>query len=152
MSKRKVRKDPQRAREARRYSHPVASREYVLETLEAHGRPVSASALSAALGIESARDIVALTKRLRAMERDGQIIRNRRGDYGLLRKMDLIRGRIIAHRDGFGFLVPDEGGEDLFLSPREMRALMHGDRAVVRVTEIDRQGRRQGALVEVLEG
>ena len=151
MSKRKVRKDPQRAREARRYSHPVASREYVLETLEVRGRPVSASALSAALGIESARDIVALTKRLRAMERDGQIIRNRRGDYGLLRKMDLIRGRIIAHRDGFGFLVPDEGGEDLFLSPLEMRALMHGDRAVVRVTEIDRQGRRQGALVEVLE-
>ncbi len=151
MSKGKVRKDPQRAREARRYSHPIASRAYVLQTLEARGRPVSASALSAALGIESARDIVALTKRLRAMERDGQIIRNRRGDYGLLRKMDLIRGRIIAHRDGFGFLVPDEGGEDLFLSPREMRALMHGDRAVVRVTEIDRQGRRQGALVEVLE-
>jgi len=151
MSKRKVRKDPQRAREARRYSHPIASREYVLQTLEACGRPVSASELSAALGIESARDIVALTKRLRAMERDGQIIRNRRGDYGLLRKMDLIRGRIIAHRDGFGFLVPDEGGEDLFLSPREMRALMHGDRAVARVTEIDRQGRRQGALVEVLE-
>ncbi|MEE9265373.1 MAG: ribonuclease R [Gammaproteobacteria bacterium] len=151
MSKRKPPKDPQGAREARRYSHPVASREYVLQTLEARGIPVSASELSEALGVESARDIVALTRRLRAMERDGQIIRNRRGDYGLLRKMDLIRGRIIAHRDGFGFLVPDEEGEDLFLSPREMRALMHGDRAVVRVTEIDRQGRRQGALVEVLE-
>jgi ribonuclease R len=151
MSKRKTPKDPQGAREARRYSHPVASREYVLQTLEARGIPVSASELSEALGVESARDIVALTRRLRAMERDGQIIRNRRGDYGLLRKMDLIRGRIIAHRDGFGFLVPDEEGEDLFLSPREMRALMHGDRAVVRVTEIDRQGRRQGALVEVLE-
>ncbi len=151
MSKRKPPKDPQGAREARRYSHPVASREYVLQTLEARGIPVSASELSEALGVESARDIVALTRRLRAMERDGQIIRNRRGEYGLLRKMDLIRGRIIAHRDGFGFLVPDEEGEDLFLSPREMRALMHGDRAVVRVTEIDRQGRRQGALVEVLE-
>jgi ribonuclease R len=65
--------------------------------------------------------------------------------------MDLVRGRVIAHRDGFGFLVPDDAGDDLFLSPREMRALMHGDRAVARVTEIDRQGRRQGALVEVLE-
>jgi ribonuclease R len=151
MAKRRPRKDPERAREARRYAHPIASREYVLQTLEAHGRPVSASELSAALGVESARDIVALTKRLRAMERDGQIIRNRRGDYGLVRKMDLIRGRVVAHRDGFGFLVPDDGGEDLFLSPREMRALMHGDRAVARVTEIDRQGRRQGALVEVLE-
>ncbi|TFH51548.1 MAG: ribonuclease R, partial [Lysobacterales bacterium] len=151
MPERKARKDPQGAREARRYEHPIASREYVLQTLEAQGRPVSASDLSSALGVESAQDIVALTKRLRAMERDGQIMRNRRGDYGLLRKMDLIRGRVVGHRDGFGFLVPDEGGEDLFLSPREMRALMHGDLAVARVTEIDRQGRRQGALVEVLE-
>ena len=151
MRKRKAHTDPHGAREARRYEHPIASREYLLQTLESRGRPVSAGDLSAALGVESARDIVALSKRLRAMERDGQIIRNRRGDYGLVRKMDLIRGRVIAHRDGFGFVVPDEGGEDLFLSPREMRGLMHGDRAVVRVTEVDRQGRRQGALVEVLE-
>ncbi|MCK5362001.1 MAG: RNB domain-containing ribonuclease, partial [Gammaproteobacteria bacterium] len=151
MRKRKPRKDPQRAREARRYEHPIASREYLLQTLETHARPLSAGELSAALGVESARDIVALTRRLRAMERDGQIIRNRRGDYGLVRKMDLIPGRVIAHRDGFGFVVPDDGGQDLFLSPREMRGLMHGDRAVARVTEVDRQGRRQGALVEVLE-
>jgi ribonuclease R len=151
MPKRRHRKDPQREREARRYRHPIASRAYVLQTLEARGRPMSAGELSTALDAESARDIVALTKRLRAMERDGQIIRNRRGDYGLVRKMDLVRGRVIAHRDGFGFLVPDDEGDDLFLSPREMRALMHGDRAVARVTDIDRQGRRQGALVEVLE-
>jgi ribonuclease R len=151
MTKKHTRKDPQRAREARRYDNPIASREYVLQTLEDKGRPMAASALSAALGVESARDMVALTKRLRAMERDGQIIRNRRGDYGLVRKMDLVRGRVVAHRDGFGFLIPDEGGDDLFLSPREMRALMHGDRAVARITEVDRQGRRQGALVEILE-
>ena len=151
MPQRKRRKDPQRAREARRYAHPVASRAFVIETLENRGRPMSPSELSASLGAESARDIVALTKRLRAMERDGQIIRNRRGDYGLVSKMDLVRGRVLAHRDGFGFLLPDDEGDDLFLSPREMRALMHGDRAVARVTEIDRQGRRQGALVEVLE-
>jgi ribonuclease R len=151
MRKRKTHGDPQSTREARRYEHPIASREYLLETLEAHDRPLSASELSASVGLESERDIVALGKRLRAMERDGQIIRNRRGDYGLVRTMDLIRGRVIAHRDGFGFVVPDEGGEDLFLSPREMRGLMHGDRAVARVTDIDRQGRRQGALVEVLE-
>ncbi len=151
MTKKRTRRDPQRAREARRYANPIASREYVLQTLEDKGRPMAASALSAALGVDSARDMVALTKRLRAMERDGQIIRNRRGDYGLVRKMDLVRGRVVAHRDGFGFLIPDEGGDDLFLSPREMRALMHGDRAVARITEIDRQGRRQGALVEILE-
>ncbi len=151
MPKSRPRKDPHRAREARRYAHPIASRELVLQTLEARGRPLAADELSAALGIESERDLSALARRLRAMERDGQIIRNRRGDYGLVGKMDLVRGRVVAHRDGFGFLIPDDGSQDLFLSPREMRALMHGDRAVARVTDIDRQGRRQGSLVEVLE-
>ena len=85
------------------------------------------------------------------MERDGQIIRNRRGDFGLTGRMDLVTGRVIGHRDGFGFLRPDDAGADLFLSPRQMRSLMHGDRAVVRVVRVDRDGRREGALVEVVE-
>ena len=84
------------------------------------------------------------------MERDGQIIRNRRGDFGLTGRMDLVTGRVIGHRDGFGFLRPDDAGADLFLSPRQMRSLMHGDRAVVRVVKVDRDGRREGALVEVV--
>ena len=99
MPKGKNHSDPQRTREARRYEHPIASREYVLQTLEALGRLTSAGDLSTALGVESERDIAALGNRLRAMERDGQIIRNRRGDYGLVRKMDLIRGGVIAHKD-----------------------------------------------------
>ena len=85
------------------------------------------------------------------MERDGQVIRNRRGDFGLTGRMDLVTGRVIGHRDGFGFLRPDDAGTDLFLSPRQMRSLMHGDRAVVRVVKVDRDGRREGALVEVVE-
>ena len=123
----------------------------MLQVLERHGRPMSFEALTRALGIEGERDREALAKRLGAMERDGQTIRNRRGDYGLVSKMDLVRGRVSAHRDGFGFLIPDEGGGDLFLSPREMRGLMHGDCAMARITGVDRHGRRQGALVEVLE-
>ena len=93
----------------------------------------------------------ALQRRLSAMERDGQVIRNRRGDFGLIDRMDLVTGRVIGHRDGFGFLRPDDAGADLFLSPRQMRSLMHGDRAVVRVVRVDRDGRREGALVEVVE-
>ncbi|MDX1433250.1 MAG: RNB domain-containing ribonuclease, partial [Gammaproteobacteria bacterium] len=145
------RRDPHFEREARRYAHPIPSREYVLEVLERHGRPMSLQALARALELDGEHERDAFAKRLGAMERDGQVMRNRRGDYGLISKMDLVRGRVSAHRDGFGFLVPDEGGEDLFLSPREMRGLMHGDRAVARIIDVDRQGRRQGALVEVLE-
>ncbi len=85
------------------------------------------------------------------MAQDGQLIENRRGEYGLALRMDLVRGRIIGHADGYGFLVPDDGSPDLFLSAKEMRSLLHGDRAVVHVAGIDHRGRRLGALVEVLE-
>ena len=85
------------------------------------------------------------------MERDGQVIRNRRGEFGLVERMDLIPGRIIGHRDGYGFVRPDDGSVDLFFSPRQMRSLMHGDRVIARVVKIDRNGRREGALVEVIE-
>ena len=85
------------------------------------------------------------------MVRDGQIIRNRRGEFGLVDRMDLITGRVIGHRDGFGFVRPDDGSVDLFFSPRQMRSLMHGDRVVARIVKVDRDGRREGALVEVIE-
>jgi ribonuclease R len=75
-------------------------------------------------------EVEALSRRLRAMERDGQLIRNRREGYGLVTKMNLVTGRVIGHSEGHGFLIPDEGGDNLFLSPRQMKKLLHGDRAV----------------------
>jgi len=85
------------------------------------------------------------------MERDGQIMRNRRGAYCLLSKMDLEQGVVSAHKDGFGFLIPDQGEKDLFLSAKEMRAVLHGDRVIARVIGEDRRGRLEGAIVEVVE-
>jgi len=102
-------------------------------------------------GLETADNLEALRRRLRAMERDGQLLFNRRQKYCLINSKDLIAGRILGHADGFGFIKPDDGSADLFLSPREMKSLMHNDRAVVRVAGLDRKGRREGALVEILE-
>ena len=85
------------------------------------------------------------------MIRDGQIIKNRREGYIPVYEKDLISGRVIAHPDGFGFLTPDEGGDDIFLSGSEMRSLLHGDRAVIRIKGVDRRGRNEGALIEVIE-
>ena len=93
----------------------------------------------------------ALRRRLRAMERDGQLIYTRRGTYAPVDKLDLICGRISGHRDGFGFLVPDDGSDDLFLSPAQMRLVFDRDRALVRVAGFDRRGRREGGIVEVIE-
>jgi ribonuclease R len=85
------------------------------------------------------------------MERDGQLVKNRRNAYGLPAKMDLVAGRISAHKDGYGFVMPDDGESDLYLSPRQMRSVLHGDRVLASVIGIDNRGRREGAVREILE-
>ncbi len=143
--------DPWAAREARKYERPIQSREFILQFLAQRNTLFTLDQLAEALGIEEARDRQALARRLQAMVRDGQLLCNRRGAYGLPGKMDLVRGRVIGHPDGYGFLVPDDGSPDLYLSPREMRQVLHGDRVLAQVVGVDRRGRREGAIVEVLE-
>jgi ribonuclease R len=138
-------------REAKKYEFPVPSREAVIALLTERAQPLSFDGIAQTLGVEGERDREAFGRRLRAMERDGQLLKNRREMYGLPKKMDLVRGRITGHADGYGFLIPEGDGEDLFLPPREMRRVLHGDRALARVTGIDARGRRAGAIVEVLE-
>ena len=143
--------DPHLEREAKKYANPIPSREFILETLTEAGVPLRFEEIAEKLDISDEEDIVALQRRLGAMVRDGQLVRNRRDAYCLVTKSDLIAGRVIGHQDGFGFIKPDEGGDDVYLYPREMRALFHNDRAVVRVTGRDRRGRLEGSVVEVLE-
>ena len=144
-------KDPYAEREALKYENPIASRELILKILEQTGVPMRLEEIASSLQIQSEEQQTALHRRLRAMERDGQILFNRRRQYCLASKIDLITGRVIAHPSGFGFLVPDKGGDDLYLAASEMRTLMNGDRAVVREIGLDRRGRREAALVEILE-
>ena len=143
--------DPHRQREAQKYGRPIPSREYIMEVLAKAGAPMHQERIAEVLGLSDEEELEALRRRLNAMIRDGQLVRNRRDGYALIDKLDLVRGRVIGHPDGFGFLVPEEGGDDLFLSAREMRRLFHGDRIVARIVGKDRRGRAQGAVVEVLE-
>ena len=85
------------------------------------------------------------------MERDGQLLQGRRGRYGLAQKMDLYAGRVVGHRDGYGFVICDLDVADLYLSPKEMRKVFHGDRVLAAIIRVDRRGRREGSIVEVLE-
>jgi len=150
MSKKKQ-ADPHAEREAQKYENPIPSRELIMELLGEQEGPMSFKQVATKLELDDEMSLEALRRRMRAMERDGQVVCNRRNCYGLVSKMQLISGRVIGHADGFGFLVPDDGGEDLFLSARQMRSLLHGDRALARVSGVDRRGRREGAIVEVLE-
>jgi ribonuclease R len=143
-------RDPHGEREAARYEHPLPSREFVLQTLTAQGVPMTDAEIERELGIQP-QEREAFARRLAAMERDGEIMRNRRGALCIVDKLDLVRGRVQGHPDGFGFLVRDDGGPDLFLGPSEMQKVLHGDRVMARVSGSDRRGRPEGKIVEVLE-
>ena len=142
--------DPHLDRERDKYENPLPSREMVLEVLETEGVPILEDELIAKLDI-GAEERESFNRRLGAMERDGQLMRNRKGALCLPDKMDLITGRVEGHADGFGFLVPDDESPDLFLGPKQMHRVLHGDRAMVRVTGLDRKGRREAGIVEVIE-
>ncbi|MFC5437465.1 ribonuclease R [Rhodanobacter umsongensis] len=144
-------RDPHADREAQRYARPIPSREAILALLEERAELLTEARIAEALAIDDEADLDALRKRLGAMVRDGQLLLGRRGGYAPTQKLDLIAGRVLANAEGYGFLRPDEGGEDLYLSPQQMRAVMHGDRVLASVVGIDRRGRKQGAIAEVLE-
>src|SRR5438309_2154953 len=141
--------DPHREREASRYEHPIPSRELILQTLAEAGVPLTDEELAQRLAINS-KERDAFVKRLGAMERDGQILRNRKGAILVAAKLDLVAGRVEGYPDGYGFVIPEES-EDLYLSPHEMRKVLHGDRVMVRESGVDRRGRREGTIVEVIE-
>lgn len=139
------------AREQSRYSDPVPSRKLILETLASHEGPLTLDELIGVFELTKLTQQEALSKRLVAMVRDGQLVQNRRGAYGPVTQMNLIAGSVQAHRDGFGFLIPDAGGKDVFLAPKQMRSLMNGDRVLVRVVGLDYKGRPEGVVAEVIE-
>ena len=141
--------DPHLAREREHYEHPLPSREFILQLLEERGAPIPEGELSGMLHIEPA-EAELFARRLRAMERDGQIMRNRKGALCMTDKMDLIKGKVLGHPDGFGFVTPEDGSEDLVLSAKEMHKVLHGDTVMVRVAGVDRRGRREAKIVEVL--
>jgi ribonuclease R len=147
----KTLQDPHAQREAEKYENPIPSRELILQLIQESGKPLRRQQIAQQFALESADDLEALRRRLRAMERDGQVLFNRRQKYCLSENHNSISGRVLGHPEGFGFLKPDDGSEDLFISPREMKALMHNDRAKVRVSGIDRKGRREATVVEILE-
>jgi len=115
------------------------------------GRPVTRRELSENLGLDHAESDRQIKPLLQELIRQGRVVRNRRAAYGLAEHMDLVRGRISAHADGFGFVIPDADGDDLFLAPRQMRQVFDGDRVLAAVSGVDRRGRKEGQIVEVIE-
>ena len=149
MAKRK--KANRKPSKSRQYKHPIPDRNALLEHLRDVGRPQTPDALLDAFGLKGKQQRDKVLDQLKAMVRSGQVIRNRRGDFCLAEKLDLVFGAVRGHADGHGFVLPDDGSERLFLSPREMRSLIDGDRVAAKTEGRDRRDRPYGRVVEVLE-
>ena len=126
------------------------SAEQLLQFMEEEDRPLLLREILRHTGLqkEQRQRAKALFKDL---AREGKIVRIRGNRYGLPSKMNLVIGRVKWHPDGYGFVIPErEEEEDIFISPRNLREAMHGDRVVARVESIRKKG-REGSVIRILE-
>ena len=133
-----------------KYPYPIPSREEILGALRTTETPLSGNDIAEALSIKR-QEREGFFKRLAAMERDGQVRVDKRGYFQLTHPSNFVAGRVQGHRDGFGFLIRDDGQDDLFLANAEMQKVMHNDRVLARTVGFDRRGRPEGHIVEVTE-
>lgn len=141
-------------REAENYENPIPSREFIIEFLEEANVPMNRNDLFEVLGLSGEEQYEGLRRRLRAMERDGQLVFTRRQCYALPQKLEMIKGHVIGHKDGYGWVRPEGSAgkeSDVILPHHQMRTIIHGDFVLVQPTGTDKRGRKEGRLVRVLE-
>ncbi len=131
------------------YPYSIPSREDILGILRTATGLQDTASIAKALDVKQ-DEMEGLTRRLNAMERDGQIKPDRNGKFHLANLNSFVEGRVSSHRDGYGFLIPDDASDDIFLPEKEMQKVLHGDRVQARITGTDRRGRPEGTIVEVV--
>ncbi|MDX1453205.1 MAG: ribonuclease R [Oleiphilaceae bacterium] len=139
------------ATDKQKYSHPIPNRNFILSLLSNPNQSLSRQHLAKKMSLSDPGELEALRRRLRAMERDGQLSFDRKHGYRKVQEDELVAGRVIGHADGFGFVARDEGGDDLMLNTHQMLTLFDGDRVQVRINGKDKRGREQACVVKVLE-
>ncbi len=121
----------------------------ILEALNRVAAPLTVDELAERMQLRP-QERRAFDAALAELEHAGTLVQNRAGSLLVAQRIDLIAGRIEGHPDGHGLLMPDDRSAPIFLAPAEMRQVLHGDRAAVRVTGRDHRGRPTGTIVEVL--
>ncbi len=146
--------DPQYQQEKQKYPHPVPSRAYILATFKEQGKPLSFAALAKLYELNR-NEKETLRHRIKAMLRDDQLEERANGKLRIAKQQPVLTGKVFAHTEGYGFFTPDDKeqtqGDDLFLSYREMRRVMHGDIIEARMVKSQRKGKKEGRVVKVLE-
>ncbi|MDF2529913.1 MAG: rnr, partial [Gammaproteobacteria bacterium] len=144
--------DPHADREASKYADPIPSRELIIEFINGSPEPCTHDYLAKVLGLETDVQREALRRRLRAMERDGQLTCNRRGEYQILEQVGLVTGTVAVSKDGFGIVVLDEDpGQPIVLSKRQMRTVFPGDKILIKVVGEDQSGQLEAVIIDIIE-
>ena len=151
MVKKSLPQDPNYAKELAKYDNPIPSREFILQIIRTHNAPMTKEEIFVALGITDETRQEAMRRRLRAMENDGQLVFTKRKCYALPEKLDLLKGMVIGHREGFGFLQVEGKKEDFFIPNVQMQKVMHGDYVLAQPNGFDRKGRPEVRIVRILE-
>ena len=151
MAKKSPLQDPNYAKELAKYDNPIPSREFILQIIRTHNAPMTKEEIFVALGITDETQQEAMRRRLRAMENDGQLVFTKRKCYALPEKLDLLKGMVIGHREGFGFLQVEGKKDDFFIPNVQMQKVMHGDYVLAQPNGFDRKGRPEVRIVRVLE-
>ena len=151
MAKKSPPQDPNYAKELAKYDNPIPSREFILQIIRTHNAPMTKEEIFVALGITDETRQEAMRRRLRAMENDGQLVFTKRKCYVLPEKLDLLKGMVIGHREGFGFLQVEGKKDDFFIPNVQMQKVMHGDYVLAQPNGFDRKGRPEVRIVRVLE-
>ena len=145
MTKKRVKHQEKKRREGEGFSA-----EKLLEFLKEEDRPLLLREILRRLGLgkEQRREA---REYLKDLADTGKVVRIRGNRYGLPSKMNLVVGRVKTHPDGYGFVLPEkEGEEDIFISPRNLKEAMNGDRVVARVESIRKKG-KEGSVIRILE-
>jgi ribonuclease R len=121
----------------------------ILSFMKENPYPVAVRTLGHRLGI-SPDQRAQLRKMVRELYKKGVILRIRGNRYGLSQKMDMVVGRIRVHPNGFAFVIPDEGGKDVYVNARSAREALDGDKVAVRVEKMGIKRSLEGRIVRVL--
>lgn len=157
MSKKQQQQDQYRERERSRYENPIASREYILKKINSVASPMTKAELEKALGVKTIQEQTALSRRLKAMLRDGQLKLNSRKKYSQGAALPVCKARVVIRKNGFvglDLLDADNMQEQIkgavTLNQDHAKELMAGDWVLVRLA-VSENAETKATLVEVTE-
>ncbi len=142
--------DPYAEDEAKKYANPVPSRKFLLELLEEIGVPIGFKALLKRLALKEDSEQEGLRRRLKAMVRDAELMRDRKNRFCLIDKLELVRGTVQGHTDGYGFLLAEKLGQDYYIAANQMRHVLHGDKVLARIFK-NKTGKWEVKIREIIQ-